>query len=74
MRRDYGLMLLRRGDYARAEQQLLQSLSLLDMSYRGSSHPNIDESKRALMDLYGRMGKPDAVERYRVPPGRFIPH
>ena len=74
MRRDYGLMLLRRGDYARAERQLLQSLSLLELSYRGSPHPNIDESKRALMNLYGQLGKPEAVERYRVPPGRFIPH
>jgi tetratricopeptide (TPR) repeat protein len=74
MRRDYGLMLLRRGDYAGAEQQLLQSLSLLEMSYPGVPHPNIDESKRALMQLYGGMGKPEAVERYRVPPGRFIPH
>ena len=74
MRRDYGLMLLRRGDYARAEQQLLQSLSILELSYRNSPHPNIDESKRALMQLYGRLGRQDAVERYRVPPGRFIPH
>ena len=73
MYRDYGLMLLRRGDYVRAEQQLLQSLAVLERSYRNGPHPNIDESKRALMLLYGRMGKPDAVERYRVPPGRFIP-
>jgi serine/threonine protein kinase len=74
MRRDYGLMLLRRGDYRRAEQQLLQSLSVLELSYRNGPHPNIDESKRALMQLHGRWGKQDAVERYRVPPGRFIPH
>ena len=55
-------------------EQLLQSLSWLETSYRGSWHPNIDESKRALMELYRRMGNAEAVDRYRVPPGRFYPH
>jgi serine/threonine-protein kinase len=72
MERDYGLMLLRRGDHASAESHLLQSLSLLEQAYQGSAHPNVHETKRALMDLYRLRGKPDFVERYRVPPGRFI--
>jgi serine/threonine-protein kinase len=73
MHRDYGLMLLRRGDHRRAEQELLQSLADLEHAYRGPDHPNVQETKRALMELNRRVGKPEAVERYRVPPGRFIP-
>jgi Tfp pilus assembly protein PilF len=74
IRRDYGRMLLRRGDIARAETQLLLSLSGLEQMYGGQNHPNIQETKRALMTLYTRTGRPDLVERYRVPPGRFIPY
>jgi tetratricopeptide (TPR) repeat protein len=73
MRRDYGLMLLGRTDFLRAERQLLQSLELLERAYPAKTHPNVQETKRALMALYQQMGKPEAVERYRVPPGRFIP-
>ena len=73
MHRDYGRMLIGRSDLARAEEQLLQSLDLLNQAYP-DGHPNVDETKRALMDLYVRMDRPDAVERYRVPPGRFIPY
>jgi tetratricopeptide (TPR) repeat protein len=72
MRRDYGRMLLRRGEHARAEAQLLESLALLDRAYRGTDHPSTHESKRALMELYRAWGKPELVERYRVPPGRFV--
>lgn len=72
MHRDYGLMLLRRGDYARAEHHLLHSLALLEEAYRGSAHPNVHETSRALMELYRQLGKADLVERYRVPPGRFV--
>ena len=54
MRRDYGLMLLRRGDTAGAETQLLQSLSSLEQAYSGTTHPNVQETKRALMTLYTR--------------------
>jgi serine/threonine protein kinase/tetratricopeptide (TPR) repeat protein len=72
MHRDYGLMLLRRGDRPRAEQQLLQSLDLLNQAYGDKPHPNLQETKRALMELYRQMDKPDLVERYRVPPGRFV--
>jgi serine/threonine-protein kinase len=72
MERDYGLMLLRRGDHAGAESHLLTSLSLLEQAYQGSAHPNVHETKRALMDLYRRWGKPESIERHRVPPGRFI--
>jgi eukaryotic-like serine/threonine-protein kinase len=74
VRRNYGLMLLRRGDIARAEAQLLLSLSRLEQMYSGQTHPNVQETKRALMALYTRTGRPDLVERYRVPPGRFIPY
>ena len=74
VRRDYGLMLLRRGDLARAEAQLLQSLARLEQMYGGESHPNVQETRRALMALYGQTGRRELVERYRVPPGRFIPY
>jgi serine/threonine-protein kinase len=74
MRRDYGLMLLRRGDARGAEAQLLQSLSILEQVYSGQPHPNVQETRRALMTLYGKIGKPELVERYRVPPGRFVPY
>ena len=74
MRRGYGLMLLRRGDIAGAEAQLLQSLATLEGVYQGRPHPNVDESRRALMALYRQAGKPAMVERYRAPEGRFIPY
>ena len=67
-------MLLRRRDYPRAEQQLLQSLDHLQQAYGGAPHPNVEETKRALMALYRESNKPELVERYRVPPGRFIPY
>jgi hypothetical protein len=67
-------MLLRRGDVARAEAQLLQSLSHLEQLYGGQSHPNVQETRRGLMALYRQAGRPELVERYRVPPGRFIPY
>ena len=54
MRRDYGLMLLRRGDTAGAEAQLLQSLSSLEQAYSSQTHPNVQETRRALMTLYRR--------------------
>jgi eukaryotic-like serine/threonine-protein kinase len=77
IRREYGRILLRRGDARGAEEQLLQSLTSLQQAYQsqaGPTHPNIQETQRALMTLYGQMGRPDLVERYRVPPGRFIPY
>jgi tetratricopeptide (TPR) repeat protein len=74
LQRNFGLMLLRHGNFAGAEEQLLQSLSLLERWYSGSTHPNVHETKRALMELYRQWGKPELVERYRVPPGRYIPY
>jgi hypothetical protein len=77
LRREYGLMLLRRGDAAGAETQLLQSLASLELAYKDyvvRRHPNIEETHRALMTLYGKIGKPALVEHYRVPPGRFVPY
>lgn len=73
MHRDYGRMLLGRTDFLRAERELLQSLEVLERAYPAKTHPNVQETKRALMALYQQMGKPEAMERYRVPPGRFIP-
>ncbi|HEU4927600.1 MAG TPA: serine/threonine-protein kinase [Vicinamibacterales bacterium] len=74
VRRQYALVLIGRGDVARAEAQLLQSLSSLELAYGGRGHPNVHETGRVLMTLYRRTGRPDLVERYRVPPGRFIPY
>ena len=70
--RDYGRLLLAKGDLPRAEQQLLRSLQFLEQHYAGQDHPNVRESKRALMALYEKWGKADLVERYRVPPGRWV--
>jgi Tfp pilus assembly protein PilF len=70
--RDYGRLLLERGDFVRAEQQLLRSLDMMQQHYAGQPHPNVQESKRALMALYGQWGKTELVERYRVPPGRYV--
>ncbi len=64
----------RRGDPAGAEAQLLQSLSSLEWAYGSQSHPNVHETKRALMTLYRHLRKPELIERYRVPEGRFIPY
>ena len=72
VRRDYGLVLLRRGEYERAEDQLLRALDVLEKHYGGRDHPNVHESKRALMTLYQQWGKAELVERYRVPPGRYV--
>jgi hypothetical protein len=55
MHRDYGLMVLQRGDHGRAKRELLQSLSLLQQAYTASDHPNLQETKRGLMALYGLM-------------------
>lgn len=61
MRHAYGRLLLRQGDYARAEEQLLQSLRLLEQSYPArADHPNVQETKRALMELYARVGQTGA--------------
>jgi tetratricopeptide (TPR) repeat protein len=70
--RDYGRLLLDRGELAEAERHLLRSLQQLEQHYAGQPHPNVQESKRALMALYDRWGKAELVERYRVPPGRWV--
>lgn len=74
MRRVYGRMLIERGAFAAAEEQLLASLQIMQNAYRGTDHPNVVESRRALMELYQRWGKPELVSRYRTPPGRFVPY
>jgi serine/threonine-protein kinase len=74
LRRDYGRLLLRQGQHERAEKELLESLSQLERFYESSEHPNVHESKRALMALYREWGKPELAERYRVPPGRYVPY
>jgi serine/threonine-protein kinase len=72
-RREYGKVLIGYRRFAEAEAQLLRSLEILEAAYRGG-HPNVQESRRALMELYEAWGKPELVERYRVPPGRFYRH
>ncbi|MFP5355339.1 MAG: tetratricopeptide repeat protein [Gemmatimonadota bacterium] len=72
VRRDYGRLLLARGEHERAEQQLLRALALHTQHYAGQDHPNLHETKRALMALYRAWGKAELVERYRVPPGRYV--
>jgi eukaryotic-like serine/threonine-protein kinase len=74
MRRAYGQMLLARADHAQAEEQLLESLKMLGQAYDGFDHPNVIETKRALMELYRALNNPGLVERYRVPPGEFVKH
>jgi hypothetical protein len=32
------------------------------------------ETKRSLMALYQASGQPAMVERYRVPPGMYVPY
>ena len=73
-RRDYGLMLLRRGDAAGAEAQLLQSLSRLEQGYGNQSHPNVQETRRALMTLYRRPRKARTGRALSRPDRRFIPY
>ena len=53
-------------------EHALQSLDIVRDVYPDQAHPNVVESKRALMELYAAWNRPDQVERYRVPPGRFI--
>ena len=50
-----------------------QSLASLERAYDNPTHPNVHETRRALVTLYMRVGKPDLVDCYQVPPGRFVP-
>jgi eukaryotic-like serine/threonine-protein kinase len=70
-RRAFGRVLTARRDYHAAEEQLLESLRLLE-GLRGPDHPNTQETKRALMELYQAWGDLEKAERHRVPAGRFI--
>lgn len=70
--RDYGRLLLRQHRHQSAEQQLMSALEMMVDIYAGGEHPNVIETKRALMDLYGDWGRPGMVERFRVPPGRHV--
>ena len=72
--RDYGRFLIRRGAYTDAETRLLGLLALQESWENGESHPATTETKRALMELYTAWGRPGEVERFRVPPGRYIPY
>jgi Tfp pilus assembly protein PilF len=74
LRRTYGRNLIQRRRFADAEAQLLESLRLLARAYGSESHPNPTETKRALMALYEASGQPALVERYRVPPGSYVPY
>ena len=70
-RREYGRVLIRLGRFEDAQAQLLRSLEILEAAYGGAAHPNVLDSRRALMELYQAWEKPVLVERYRVPPGTF---
>ncbi len=72
VRREYGRLLMRRGEHARAEQQLRDALALIEQHTGRADHPNVHEGKRALMELYQAMGRADLVAQYRVPPGRYV--
>jgi hypothetical protein len=72
--RAHGRMLLQWGRPERAEQLVFGALAVLEAEYDTRSHPNIDETKRALMQLYETVGRPDLVERYRAPAGEFVAH
>jgi serine/threonine-protein kinase len=72
MRRAYGRVLVEQRRFADAEAELLRSLELLSSALTTADHPNIQETKRALMALYGAWNKRNMVERYRVPPGEYV--
>ena len=74
LRRTYGRYLTLRSRFADAESQLLDSLRVLANAYGSDQHPNPVETKRALMALYQASGQPALVERYRVPPGTYVPY
>jgi eukaryotic-like serine/threonine-protein kinase len=71
IRRAFGRTLIARGEYQEAELELLESLRALEDRH-GPDHPNTVDSRRALMELYAAWDRPDLVERFRVPPGRFV--
>jgi tetratricopeptide (TPR) repeat protein len=73
-RRTYGRYLIERRRFADAETQLLESLRVLTHFYGSDRHPNPVETKRALMELYQASGQPALLERYRVPPGTYVPY
>jgi eukaryotic-like serine/threonine-protein kinase len=74
LRRTYGRYLILRRRFAEAESHLLESLRLHARFYGSENHPNPIETKRALMALYEASGQPALVERYRVPPGTYVPY
>ena len=73
-RRLYGRALIARRRFPDAEEQLLESLAILERAFSDPDHPNTRDTRRALMELYAAWGKPDLVERHRVPPGVFVPY
>jgi hypothetical protein len=74
LRRTYGRFLTAVGRFGEAEAQLVQSLELLRSVYAREDHPNIAETRRALMELYEVSNQPALVDRYRVPPGEYVPY
>jgi tetratricopeptide (TPR) repeat protein len=72
LRRDYGRLLHEHGRHGEAEDQMLASLSILETAYPDVNHPNVVESRRALMRLYESTSRPELAERYRAPEGRFF--
>jgi serine/threonine-protein kinase len=69
-----GRMHMRARRFPAAEAALRLSLSIMEERYPDASHPNRVDSRRALFELYTAWGRPTDAEKYRVPPGRFIPY
>jgi serine/threonine-protein kinase len=72
IRRAYGRVLVEQRRFTEAEAELLRSLDLLTSALPTAEHPNIQETRRALMALYSAWNKPALVERHRVPPGEYV--
>ena len=47
---------------------------MLTRVYGSDQHPNPVDTKRALMALYTASGQTALAERYRVPPGLYVPY
>jgi tetratricopeptide (TPR) repeat protein len=70
--RRLGRFLLSAGRLPEAETEMLRSLSLVLRAHGNDDHPNVQDSKRALYELYTAWRRPADAERYRVPPAAVL--
>jgi hypothetical protein len=70
--RSLGRFLMGAGRLPEAETELRRSLALLRVHYGADDHPNVEETKRTMHQLYAGWGRPLDAERYRVPPARLL--